>query len=522
MHHAHRILGLALAVSLLTLTACAGPALETPLQTAEASPVPQDSPRAPETPPPAERPTAAPTATPAAPILQEMDGAEFFGALNGAAVLYDPAANRYEIYNPDLAQTRRSPCSTFKILSSLIGLETGGIDPQDSTRAWSGETFWNADWNRDIDFPDAFRTSCVWYFREVIDEIGKETMQAELDRLSYGNCDLSDWEGRQNTNNKNPALTGFWIESSLRISPVEQVQVLERIFGEDSAHSEEAREALRQVMRLPDQEAGELAVYGKTGMGKAQGVVVDAWFTGFADADGRRVYFCVYLGETPEQDVSSARAKEIALQILSASLWRDTVPQRRGHFFCLQRARALLTWRRTGAPSMARPARPPGLLLRIPGGRRSPSGSSPLPFDAKRPRKNGAVFSACKGHRRFRPGGGRAPSTQDRHCRRGCFCAYPGERGHPSDPLRFPLTRYGPAKAGPFFLLAKGAGASDLAADGRAVDGMTGIAARAASAHTRGRERAPSGSSPLPFDAIRPRKSGAIFSACKGRGRSVY
>lgn len=320
MHHARRILGLVLAVSLLTLTACAGPALETPLQTAEASPFSQDSPRASETPPPTERPTAAPTATPAAPILQEMDGAEFFGAWNGAAVLYDPAANRYEIYNPDLAQTRRSPCSTFKILSSLIGLETGGIDPQDSTRAWSGETFWNADWNRDIDFPDAFRTSCVWYFREVIDEIGKETMQAELDRLSYGNCDLSDWEGRQNTNNKNPALTGFWIESSLRISPVEQVQVLERIFGEDSAHSEEAREALRQVMRLPDQEAGELAVYGKTGMGKAQGVVVDAWFTGFADADGRRVYFCVYLGETPEQDVSSTRAKEIALQILSASL----------------------------------------------------------------------------------------------------------------------------------------------------------------------------------------------------------
>ena len=204
MHHAHRILGLVLAVSLLTLTACAGPALETPLQTAEASPFSQDSPRASETPPPTERPTAAPTATPAAPILQEMDGTEFFGAWNGAAVLYDPAANRYEIYNPILAQTRRSPCSTFKILSSLIGLETGWIDPQDSTRAWIGETFWNADWNRDIGFPDAFRTSCVWYFREVIDEIGKETMQAELDRLSYGNCDLSDGRAGRTPTTRTP------------------------------------------------------------------------------------------------------------------------------------------------------------------------------------------------------------------------------------------------------------------------------------------------------------------------------
>ena len=63
--------------------------------------------------------------------------------------------------------------------------------------SWSGEEFWNEDWNKDIDFEEAFRTSCVWYFREVIDEIGKERMQEALDTLSYGNCDISDWEGRQ-------------------------------------------------------------------------------------------------------------------------------------------------------------------------------------------------------------------------------------------------------------------------------------------------------------------------------------
>lgn len=55
-------------------------------------------------------------------------------------------------------------------------------------------------------------------------------MQTELDRLSYGNCDISDWNGGLNTNNNNRALTGFWLESSLLISPKEQVEVLERIF----------------------------------------------------------------------------------------------------------------------------------------------------------------------------------------------------------------------------------------------------------------------------------------------------
>lgn len=81
------------------------------------------------------------------------------------------------IYNKELALTQRSPCSTFKIISSLIGLENGIIDPDNSVRPWSSEIFWNEDWNRDINFSDAFRTSCVWYFRQVTDDIGKENAE---------------------------------------------------------------------------------------------------------------------------------------------------------------------------------------------------------------------------------------------------------------------------------------------------------------------------------------------------------
>ena len=66
------------------------------------------------------------------------------------------------------------------------------------------------------------------YYRQVVDDIGKDMMQKELDKLQYGNCDISDWEGRLNTNNNNRALTGFWIESSLLISPKEQVEVMEQ------------------------------------------------------------------------------------------------------------------------------------------------------------------------------------------------------------------------------------------------------------------------------------------------------
>ena len=251
------------------------------------------------------------------PEIVEVDWSSYFNGLNGTAVIYDAAKQKYTIYNRDLAVTRSSPCSTFKMISSLIALENGIIEPENSTRTWSGEIFWNEDWNKDIDFHEAFRTSCVWYYRQVIDDIGEDFMQRELNRLQYGNCDISDWEGRLNTNNSNRALTGFWIESSLMISPKEQVEVMERIFGKDSDYSEETQNELKQVMLIPELDSTDISIYGKTGMGKANGTVVDAWFTGFAESTIGEIYFCVRLGRTDGMNVSSSLAKEIAIKAIS-------------------------------------------------------------------------------------------------------------------------------------------------------------------------------------------------------------
>lgn len=52
-------------------------------------------------------------------------------------------------------------------------------------------------------------------------------------------------------------------------------------------------------------------------MGMAEGIVVDAWFTGFAKGTKGNMYFCVHLGRTDGMDVSSSLAKEIAIKIVS-------------------------------------------------------------------------------------------------------------------------------------------------------------------------------------------------------------
>lgn len=262
-----------------------------------------------------EKPTIPEPLKPAKPVTEEMDWAGYFDGMNGAAVFYNPGESRYMVYNQELSEVRRSPCSTFKIISSLAGLERGVIRPEDSVRPWSGEVFWNEDWNQDIDFPQAFKTSCIWYFREVTDELGQEAMQEELNRLQYGNCDISDWEGRLNTNNNNRALTGFWVESSLKISAKEQTEVMERIFNANSVYQPKTLEQLKQVMLVTDQTISPNPIYGKTGMGKAEGRVIDSWFTGFAGTQEGDIYFCVYLGRTDGAEVSSKKAKEIAIQI---------------------------------------------------------------------------------------------------------------------------------------------------------------------------------------------------------------
>lgn len=95
------------------------------------------------------------------------------------------------------------------------------------------------------------------------------------------------------------------------------VEVMERIFGDNSDYSEETLNELKQVMLVPEQDRADISIYGKTGMGKANGIVVDAWFTGFTEGTEGKIYFCVYLGRTDGMNVSSSGAKKIAIQIVS-------------------------------------------------------------------------------------------------------------------------------------------------------------------------------------------------------------
>lgn len=246
-------------------------------------------------------------ATEPVPSIKTVDYSDYFNEIEGCSVFYNSESDLYEMYNKELCGKRSSPYSTFKIISTLIGLESGVINSADSTMGYDG-TFYSYDaWNDNLSLKDAFKESSVWYFRKVIDQVGQIEIQSWLDQLKYGNCNISEWDG--SGINSLPQLNGFWLESSLEISPKEQVDVLENIFGGKTNFTKQNIEILKEVMLVQKDE--DSSIYGKTGTGNKN----NGWFVGMVNKWDKNYYFAVYLSDD-SKETSGSKAKEIAINII--------------------------------------------------------------------------------------------------------------------------------------------------------------------------------------------------------------
>lgn len=242
------------------------------------------------------------------PTKVTVDYAEAFQSIQGCAVILNSENNTYTFYNEDKCRTRVSPNSTSKVISALIGIHNQVVTSEDSKMGYDGMNYPVDAWNADLRLEDAFRSSCIWYFRKVIEEVGQETIQEELNKLDYGNCDISEWSG--SGVNSFPELNGFWIESSLLISPIEQVEVLHKIMEGETIYTESEIEILKSIMLLEASDSKK--IYGKTGTG-TDGT---AWFIGFVEKENTNIYFAIYLDDNSSNEISGTKAKEIAFNIL--------------------------------------------------------------------------------------------------------------------------------------------------------------------------------------------------------------
>ena len=95
-----------------------------------------------------------------------------FDGFDGCFVLYRTGDRSHVRHNPERCARRLSPCSTFKIPNSLIGLETGVIEGPDHLLEWDGTKRWREVQNRDHDLRSAFENSVVWYYQALAAGVG--------------------------------------------------------------------------------------------------------------------------------------------------------------------------------------------------------------------------------------------------------------------------------------------------------------------------------------------------------------
>ena len=247
------------------------------------------------------------------PVYRDTDFGSAFQEMKGCAVFFFPEKNEYLFYDENMCREETSPYSTFKIISALAGLKNGVITDEMSQMKYNGNIYGNPDWNGNLTLKEAFQSSCIWYFRQVIDAVGQEEIKRELTELEYGNCDVTEWNG--SGINPYPELNGFWLDSSLKISPLEQVQVLTKIFEGRSSYDPDDVKLMKELMFSGN--SGEQKIYGKTGSGPDG----KAWFVGFAEEKEERIYFAVYLNDPGHQEaISGSLARQIAENIVKTLL----------------------------------------------------------------------------------------------------------------------------------------------------------------------------------------------------------
>lgn len=218
---------------------------------------------------------------------------------------------------------RYAPCSTFKIVLSLIGYDSG-ILGDEVHPVWSFKEGYPAlldKWKQDQTPHSWIKNSCVWYSQVLTKKLGMKKFQSYVTTLNYGNMDLSGDKG------KNNGLTNAWLSSSLEISSLEQIDFLEKLLKDKLSVSKHAHTMTKNILFVEDLKNG-WKLYGKKGCGvllspdrKRKLKIQHGWFIGWIEKNGRKIIFSNHIVNDKKENIfaslrAKAEAKERLIKII--------------------------------------------------------------------------------------------------------------------------------------------------------------------------------------------------------------
>ncbi len=220
--------------------------------------------------------------------------------VTGTFGLYDNGTGEFLMYN--LARFKDSaylPASTFKIVNSLIGIETGRASNEKMMIPWDGvvRKFPNGEpataWNKDLSMEEAFKASSLPYYQELARRIGKDTMQFWIDSLKYGNHRMGG------------AVDSFWIDNSLKITADEEMGLVKKLYFGQLPFQKRTQDIVKNMM-LQENNANYRLAY-KTGWGFRENGNGLGWIVGWIEENRHPYFFAMNVEGPPSTDMIPIR-----------------------------------------------------------------------------------------------------------------------------------------------------------------------------------------------------------------------
>ncbi|MEP7256839.1 MAG: penicillin-binding transpeptidase domain-containing protein [Flavitalea sp.] len=219
--------------------------------------------------------------------------------VDGCFGLFNNGTGRFTVYNMDrFRDSAYLPASTFKIINSLIGIETGRVKDTSTVIPWDGITRKIEAWNHDLTMQDAFTASSVPWFQELARRIGKDTMQYWLDTLGYGRLHQKPVIANN--------LDTFWLDNSIKVTADEQLGLVKKLYFEQLPFQPRSQRLVAGMMKREDNSNYTLSY--KTGWGTSDKGHSLGWIIGWIE-ENRHPYFFVLQLESadPNYDMSAPR-----------------------------------------------------------------------------------------------------------------------------------------------------------------------------------------------------------------------
>ncbi len=235
-------------------------------------------------------------------VNNDKDLKKYFDAekVTGCFGLFDNGQGSFDIYNlPRFRDTAFLPASTFKIINSLVGLQTGRVNDTGTVIPWDGVVRPEKEWNQNLNMVQAFHYSAVPWYQELARRIGKDTMQHWLDTLGYG---ASKKKARINR------IDTFWLDNSVKVTADEQLGLVKKLYFDQLPFFNRTQDIVKQMM-LKESNSNYKLSY-KTGWGHTEKGRSLGWMIGWIE-ENIHPYFFVLQTETadPNYDITAGQVK---------------------------------------------------------------------------------------------------------------------------------------------------------------------------------------------------------------------